>query len=74
MLKPEIYIIIRRDLKLRQKISTEFKISDTSVYRQAERKSKKLETYSIVQIIKEHTGLEDDKIFEDEQERTNTVL
>lgn len=65
-LKESIYKKIRTDLKLRQKIAASLKISDTSVYRQAERKSIKLELYKVVKIIIEHTGLKDSKIIEDD--------
>ena len=65
-LKESIYKKIRTDLKLRQRIAASLKISDTSVYIQAERKSIKLELYKVVKIIIEHTGLTDSKIIEDD--------
>ena len=63
-MKEEIYKIIRNNPDLREKIGNELGIIESSVYGLAKRKSDKLQKFSVVKIIMEHTGKAEEEIFE----------
>jgi hypothetical protein len=56
-LTEEVYHIIRNDIPLREKIAKQLLIDTNSVYTHAVRKSKSLQKPFILEIIKNHTGL-----------------
>lgn len=56
LLKKEIYLVIRNDIPLRQKIADALNIENNSVYVNAMRESPKLSLPFIVDLIAKHTG------------------
>lgn len=63
-IKDEIYHLIRNDIKLRRKIADSIGVTDTSVYGHAVRKAPKLKDYFVIKTIMDHTGFDEQKIFE----------
>jgi hypothetical protein len=63
-MKQRVFNLIKTDLELRKKISDVHNVSDNSIKLLAVRKSPKLTEYNILNVIKEHTKLTDEQIFE----------
>lgn len=63
-LKSEIYQIIRNDIPLRDKISSQLGITANSVYQYAVRKSRTLQKPFVLEIIKEHLNFDESELFE----------
>lgn len=70
VLQNNIFTLIRNDIPLRIKIADSLGIIESSVYRLAQRKSKKLTQYHIIEIILKHTGYKVEDIFKKEN-KTN---
>ncbi len=65
IMRQKIFDIIQTNLELRKKISDVHNVADSSVKTLAIRKSPKLTEYNILNVIREHTKLTDEEIFED---------
>ena len=64
-IKEQIFEILRTDYSLRKKIADELGLRETTVTSWAYRKQHaKVGFYTVANIIKEHTGLTDEEIFE----------
>ena len=63
-LKDGVYLIIRNDIPLRNKIASQLNIDPQSVYTSAVRKSTKFSLPFIVEIIAKHTGKPKNEIVE----------
>lgn len=62
-LNDEVYQLIRNDIPLREKISKQLGITESSVYVYARRKSLTLSKPVVVEILKKHLNLPEDKLF-----------
>lgn len=63
----EIIQKLKTDTVLRLKVCLELKITEQSVHNAIKRKSKSILHISAVNVIKEHTGLSEEEIFEKEK-------
>ncbi len=64
-MRQRVLDMIETNLELRKKISDVHHVSDNSIKLLAIRKSPKLTEYNILNVIREHTKLTDEEIFED---------
>lgn len=64
VIRNEIFQKIRTDVPLRKKIASYLDITDASVYNSAVRKAPRLSEYPVIKIIMEHTGQNEEEIFE----------
>lgn len=64
MLKEEIYMLIRKDWRLRETLGDLINVSEGSIYTYAKRKAPKLEHYLIIKQLMLYTGKEDTEIFD----------
>lgn len=63
-IRDEIYHLIRNDVKLRMKMANHLEIAESTVYLHAKRKAPKLNDYNLVKILMDHTGKNEEEIFE----------
>lgn len=64
MLKKHIYKSISNTKELRELIGKEQKISERSVTQQVTRRSERLESYRVIKIIANYTGIKESDLFQ----------